>query len=79
MSGFFHKETAVSDYTTAKTSDTARFARLFHALLDEGVYIAPSQFEACFTSTAHGAATVEATTTAFARAFEVVTQADDHA
>jgi glutamate-1-semialdehyde 2,1-aminomutase len=79
MWGFFLTPTTVTDYATAKTADTARFARLFHALLAEGVYIAPSQFEACFTSTAHGAATVEATTTALARAFEVVTQTDDHA
>ena len=74
MWGFFLTETAVSDYATAKTSDTARFARLFHALLDEGVYIAPSQFEACFTSTAHDASTLDVTIAAFTRAFEVVVQ-----
>jgi len=79
MWGFFLTETAVSDYATAKTSDTARFARLFHALLDEGVYIAPSQFEACFTSTAHDASTLDVTTAAFTRAFEVVVQPRHHA
>jgi len=79
MWGFFLTPTPVTDYATAKTADTARFARLFHALLAEGVYIAPSQFEACFTSTAHDAATVDATSTALARAFEVVAPADDHA
>jgi glutamate-1-semialdehyde aminotransferase len=41
MWGFFLTPTPVTDYATAKTADTARFARLFHALLAEGVYIAP--------------------------------------
>jgi glutamate-1-semialdehyde 2,1-aminomutase len=79
MWGFFLTPTPVTDYATAKTADTARFARLFHALLAEGVYIAPSQFEAGFTSTAHDSGTLAATSAAFARAFEVATQADDHA
>ena len=70
MWGFFLTPTPVRDYVTAKTSDTAMFARLFHALLDEGVYIAPSQFEACFTSTAHDNDAVELTVDAFRRAFE---------
>ena len=72
MWGFFCTESPVVDYATAKSSDTRRFAQLFHALLAEGVYIAPSQFEACFTSTAHDADTLATTTAAFARAFEVV-------
>jgi glutamate-1-semialdehyde 2,1-aminomutase len=72
MWGFFLTETPVVDYVTAKSSDTARFARLFHALLAEGVYIAPSQFEACFTSTAHDADTLAATIDAFVRAFAAV-------
>ena len=72
MWGFFLTDSEVTDYASAKTSDTARFARLFHALLAEGVYIAPSQFEACFTSTAHDAATLQATLTAFDRAFDVI-------
>jgi len=79
MWGFFLTSTPVIDYATAKTADTRRFARLFHALLAEGVYIAPSQFEACFTSTAHDAAAIEATTAAFARAFEAVAGSDDRA
>jgi glutamate-1-semialdehyde 2,1-aminomutase len=72
MWGFFLTETPVVDYAAAKTCDTARFARLFHALLAEGVYIAPSQFEACFTSIAHGAGELDMTAAAFRRAFEVV-------
>ena len=70
MWGFFLTPTPVTDYATAKTADTAMFARLFHALLDEGVYIAPSQFEACFTSTAHDSDAIELTIDAFGRAFE---------
>jgi glutamate-1-semialdehyde 2,1-aminomutase len=45
------------------------FARLFHALLAEGVYLAPSQFESCFVSTAHDAGTLGTTGEAFERAF----------
>jgi len=79
MWGFFLTETPVVDYATAKSSDTARFARLFHALLAEGVYIAPSQFEACFTSTAHDADALAATTDAFVRAFAAVSRSVDDA
>jgi glutamate-1-semialdehyde 2,1-aminomutase len=77
MWGFFLTETPVVDYASAKTADTTRFARLFHALLDQGVYIAPSQFEACFTSIAHDAGTLATTSAAFARAFEVVARPRD--
>jgi glutamate-1-semialdehyde 2,1-aminomutase len=77
MWGFFLTSTPVVDYATAKTSDTRCFARLFHALLAEGVYVAPSQFEACFTSTAHDADSIDTTCAAFGRAFESVAGADD--
>jgi glutamate-1-semialdehyde 2,1-aminomutase len=70
MWGFFLTRAPVTDYATAKSADTVMFARLFHALLDLGVYIAPSQFEACFTSTAHNADAIELTIDAFGRAFE---------
>jgi glutamate-1-semialdehyde 2,1-aminomutase len=72
MWGFFFAQTPVTDYAGAKTSDTALYARFFHACLDEGVYLAPSQFEAAFVSTAHDAETVERTCHAFARAFAEV-------
>ncbi len=72
MWGFFLTPTPVQDYTTAKTADTDTFARLFHALLAEGVYVAPSQFEACFTSTAHDTSHVDLTISAFGRAFDAV-------
>ena len=72
MWGFFLTETTVTDFTSAKTSDTPLYARAFHALLDYGVYLAPSQFEAAFVSTAHDAKVLEATRTAMTRAFETV-------
>ncbi len=43
----------VYDYTTAKLADTEKFARFFNGMLERGVYIAPSQFEAGFVSLAH--------------------------
>lgn len=49
----FFTETQVTDYKTAKTCDTARFAKFFIGMLERGVYLAPSQFEAGFMSLAH--------------------------
>jgi glutamate-1-semialdehyde 2,1-aminomutase len=43
----------VTDYASARRADSARYARYFHAMLDRGVYLAPSQFEAAFVSLAH--------------------------
>jgi len=53
MFGFFFTEEPVRDYASAKTSDVQRYAKFFHAALERGVYLAPSQFEAGFTSAAH--------------------------
>jgi len=58
----------VSNYEDAKHSDTARYARLFHHLLERGVYLAPSQFEALFVSAAHTEADLDRTLEA-ARSF----------
>ncbi len=63
LTGFF-SDAPVTDYATAKRSDAARYARFFHALLDRGVYFAPSQFEAAFVSLAHTAADVDHTVAA---------------
>lgn len=49
----FFTDQPVTDYSSAKRSDTQRYARFFHALLERGVYFPPSQFEAAFVSTAH--------------------------
>jgi len=49
----FFTDAPVTDYATAKRSDTARYGRFFHAMLDGGVFLAASQFEAAFVSLAH--------------------------
>ncbi|MEO7142309.1 MAG: aminotransferase class III-fold pyridoxal phosphate-dependent enzyme, partial [Bryobacteraceae bacterium] len=53
MFTFFFTGQAVTDYESAKRSDTAAFAKFFHWMLEHGVYLAPSQFEAGFVSAAH--------------------------
>ena len=52
LTGFFC-DAAVTDYASAKRSDTKRYARYFHGMLERGVFLAPSQFEAAFVSLAH--------------------------
>ena len=59
----------VTDYASARKSDTAAFARFFRTLLDRGVYFPPSQFEAAFVSAAHTAEDVALTLDAARRAF----------
>jgi glutamate-1-semialdehyde 2,1-aminomutase len=71
MFGFFFCETAVTDYASAKKSDTARYGRVYHALLERGVYLAPSQFEAGFLSTAHTEDVIAETVAAFEQALAV--------
>jgi glutamate-1-semialdehyde 2,1-aminomutase len=70
---FFTAQT-VSDYASANSSDTAQFRRYFQALLADGVYVAPSQFEAGFVSTAHTNRDIERTIAAGQRAFEAAAQ-----
>jgi glutamate-1-semialdehyde 2,1-aminomutase len=59
----------VTDYESAAKADTATFGKLFHALLDEGISWAPSQFEAAFISTAHTDGDIRRTGGAFEHAF----------
>ena len=63
---FFTSE-PVWNLADAMKSDRARFAKFFHGMLDKGVYLAPSQFEAGFISTAHTLADIEKTVTAAAK------------
>ena len=49
---FFTTEPVI-DFTSAKTSDTAAFSTFFNSMLEQGIYLPPSQFEACFISAAH--------------------------
>jgi len=61
MMTFFFNSEPVTDWDVASRSDTARYAKYFWGLLDRGVYMPPSQFEALFLSTAHGEEDVETT------------------
>ncbi|XVE56535.1 hypothetical protein DITRI_Ditri04bG0018700 [Diplodiscus trichospermus] len=61
MFGFFFTEGPVHNFDDAKKSDTAKFARFYRGMLAEGVYFAPSQFEAGFTSMAHSCEDVQKT------------------
>ncbi len=65
----FFAPAPVSDYRQAAAADTQAFAAFFHTLLDEGVYIAPSQYEAMFVSAAHSDADLNATIAAAEKAF----------
>jgi glutamate-1-semialdehyde 2,1-aminomutase len=58
MFTWFFTDQPVTDFTTAATSNTAAFGRFHRAMLDAGVWLPPSQFEAAFVSTAHGEAEV---------------------
>lgn len=60
LTGFF-TATPVTDYATAKTADAARYGAFFRAMLERGVSLAPSQFEAAFLSLAHTTDDVEVT------------------
>ncbi|HXG10581.1 MAG TPA: glutamate-1-semialdehyde 2,1-aminomutase [Gemmataceae bacterium] len=68
---FFNPE-PVTDYDTARRSDTARFARFFWAMIDRGIYLPCSQFEAAFLSAAHTEADVEQTVAAAREALAAV-------
>ena len=69
MFGFFLTDRPVTDYASAAQSDKAAFSRLHRLLLDRGVYLPPSPFEACFTSSAHTPEVVAEAAEAFHSAF----------
>ena len=66
---FFTAETDIHGYAQVMACDSKRFARFFHAMLDAGVYLAPSAYEAGFVSAAHGERELARTFDAAARAF----------
>ena len=68
--GLYFSAQPVFDLSGAKASDSAFFKAWFHALLDRGVYLAPSAFEAGFISAAHGPAQIKATLKASEAALE---------
>ncbi|HET9868477.1 MAG TPA: glutamate-1-semialdehyde 2,1-aminomutase [Nitrospira sp.] len=69
LTSFFTQEPVV-DWNSAKKSDTKRYGLFFHGMLEQGIYLAPSQFEAAFLSTAHTSADVEKTIRAARVAFK---------
>jgi glutamate-1-semialdehyde 2,1-aminomutase len=69
MFTWFFAEGPVTDWTSASKCDTKAFARFFHAMLDHGVYLPPSQFEAAFLSTAHTEKDIHHTIAAAKQAF----------
>ena len=71
MLTFFFQEGPVTDWESAKRSDTAKYGRFFHRMLERGVYLAPSQFEAAFVSAAHTAEDVRKTVAAAREAWEM--------
>jgi len=70
MFSTFFTENRVTDWPSAKTSDTDVFGKYFQGMLERGVYLAPSQFEAGFMSTAHGDAEIDATIDAASETFK---------
>ncbi len=72
MGGFFMNPAPVRNYDDARRSDTAAYAAVFHRLLSQGVYIAPSQFELLFLSAAHTDEDIDRTVAAFGVAFDAV-------
>lgn len=72
MFGLFFTDQVVETYAQATACDTGAFNRFFHAMLERGVFWAPSAYEAGFVSSAHDAAVVEETLAAAREAFRVV-------
>ncbi|KKA45378.1 MULTISPECIES: glutamate-1-semialdehyde 2,1-aminomutase [unclassified Salinivibrio] len=66
---FFTEQETVTCFKDVQQCDTERFKRFFHLMLEQGVYLAPSAFEACFTCLAHGQKEVDATLAAADHAF----------
>jgi glutamate-1-semialdehyde 2,1-aminomutase len=71
MMTWFFTDQPVTDYDSAKTCNTARFGKFFHAMLERGVYLPPSQFEALFVSAAHGEAEIARTVEAARESFAI--------
>lgn len=70
MFTLFFTDQEVVDFDTAKLSDTQKFSRYFGAMLESGIYLPPSQFEACFVSIAHSKEDLDKTISASLEAIE---------
>ncbi len=72
MMAAFFTPNLVTDYKSAKTSDTALYARFFRGMLESGIYLAPSQFEAMFVSLAHSESDISNTLESAARVLRAI-------
>ena len=72
LSTIFFTPTPVTNYAQAKTSDTKLYARFFREMLERGIFLAPSQFEAAFVSTAHTEADIDQTISAAADSLKTI-------
>ena len=70
--GMFFNDKPVNNISDAKTSDLDRFTRYYNAMLEQGIYLAPSQFESGFVSTAHGEEQISKTIQAIQTVFSQV-------
>ena len=70
MLTLFFTDQQVVDFDTAKTSDTEKFGKYFNAMLESGVYLPPSQYEAWFVSNAHSEADLDQTIAAHRTALQ---------
>jgi glutamate-1-semialdehyde 2,1-aminomutase len=74
MFGIYFRATAPTSYAEVMASDRERFNAFFHAMLERGVYLAPSAYEAGFVSAAHGPAEIEATLAAARESMRAVSR-----
>ena len=72
LSTVFYTPEPVRNYTDAKRSDTKRYARFFREMLDRGIFLAPSQFEAAFVSVAHTSQDIDRTLVAAHESLQVI-------
>jgi len=72
MFGIYFRETPPTSYAEVMQCDKAAFNRFFHAMLAEGVYLAPSAYEAGFVSSAHGETEIERTLSAASKIFREI-------
>jgi glutamate-1-semialdehyde 2,1-aminomutase len=69
LGSLFFTPGPVTDYDSARTSDQGLFVRYYKGMLEQGIYLAPSPFEAAFLSIAHSEETIQKTIDCAARAF----------
>lgn len=69
MLGFFFIDRPVRNFADAQAADHQRFARFFRAMLERGIWLPPSGYEAMFISAAHDDATIDRVITAAAESF----------